>query len=322
MDKGSGDLYHASRHRFAVFLTIAVVALIAAGALVKSKEAGLSVPDWPLSYGSLNPPQWWLMDGVWAEHGHRLFAGTIALLTLALCAWFYRREPRSWVKKLTAAAVATVFLQAFLGGLTVLLLLPTAVSVSHAGVAQLFLGLIVAIAVATSRAWLDEPGGQLELAGLRTSATVLSGLIYLQILVGALMRHSGAGLAIPDFPLAFGRLIPPYWNFGIAVHFAHRVGAVAVTVVVLVVFVQVLRGAREVRPVWWAALGLIALLLVQITLGATVVLTQKAVLPNTVHVAVGAALWAVSLVITLLAWRRVGRLSPVPQAAALRSAES
>ena len=141
-------------HRFAVVLAGLIVLLIAAGALVKSKEAGLSVPDWPLSYGSLNPPKWWTIENVRAEHGHRLIAGTVALLTVILALWFRRREPRPWVRRIAYLAVAVVFAQALLGGITVLTFLPAPVSVSHAGLAQLFLCLVVTLAVVTSTAWL------------------------------------------------------------------------------------------------------------------------------------------------------------------------
>ena len=153
------------RHRFAVFLSCGVVLLIAAGALVTSKQAGLSVPDWPLSYGGLNPPRWWGIENVRAEHGHRLIAGTVALLTTTLAVWLGRREERRWVRRVGYLAVGAVLAQAALGGITVLFFLPTAVSVSHAALAELFLCLIVTLAVTTSTAWrqsrsrVESPAG-------------------------------------------------------------------------------------------------------------------------------------------------------------------
>jgi cytochrome c oxidase assembly protein subunit 15 len=294
-------------HRFAVFLALAVVGLISAGALVTSKEAGLSVPDWPLSYGSLNPPRWWQIENVRAEHGHRLLAGTVALLTVVLAGWMSRREPRRWVRRLAWIAVGAVLLQAILGGITVLLFLPTPVSVGHAGLAELFLCLTVTLAVVTSRWWRGESVTRPELVGVRNSAIALTVLVYCQILVGAVMRHSGAGLAIPDFPLAFGRLIPPHWDFGVGIHFAHRMGAVVVAIAVGLVFSRVVREARkEVRLLFPASL-LMALVVVQIALGATVVLTEKGVVVNTLHVATGASILATSLLLTLQAGRLTGR---------------
>src|SRR6185436_1133644 len=145
-------------HRFAVLLVFAVLVLITAGALVKSKEAGLSVPDWPLSFGSVNPPKWYTMDWVKFEHGHRLIASTVGLLTVILAFWLWRAERRPAIRRLGWLAVGTVIAQGLLGGMTVLLRLPPSVSISHAALAQVFLCLTVAIAVTTSRGWLSGKG--------------------------------------------------------------------------------------------------------------------------------------------------------------------
>ncbi len=293
-------------HRFAVILAGLIVLLIAAGALVKSKEAGLAVPDWPLSYGSLNPPNWWSIENVRAEHGHRLIAGTVALLTVLLALLFRRREPRAWVRRIAYLAVAAVFAQALLGGITVLMFLPTPVSVGHAGLAQLFLCLVVTLAMVTSTVWqradftLHQQAARRRLARLATGVTAL---IYVQILLGAVMRHTGAGLAIPDFPLVFGGLVPPRFGNGIAIHYAHRVGAVVVLVLVMVVVSQVLRRFREERALVVPAVAMAILVAVQIGFGGAVVLSSRAVVPNTVHVAVGAMVLATSLAMTLCAWR-------------------
>jgi len=293
-------------HRLAVLLAGYVILLITAGGLVKSLEAGLSVPDWPLSYGMLNPPRWWEIETVRAEHGHRLIAGTVLLLTLWLATWIIRREPRKWVRGVAVAALAAVLAQAALGGITVLFFLPTAISVSHAGLAQLFLCLLVVLAVVTSRRWVSGEGARNPAAPvgrvvpLATTTTVV---IYLQILLGAVMRHTGAGLAIPDFPLAFGGLIPPRIDFAIGIHFAHRMGALVAATLIFWTLGRVLRLASQERvavtPAWLLAL----MVLVQGTLGGLVVLTGKAVLPNTLHVGGGALLLALSLVVTLMTRR-------------------
>jgi cytochrome c oxidase assembly protein subunit 15 len=297
--------FHRGIHLFAAFLAGAVVLLITAGGLVKSLEAGLSVPDWPLSYGSLNPPRWWQIETVRAEHGHRLIAGMVALLTIALAVWVGRREERRWVRRLAYLAVATVLAQALLGGITVLFFLPTAISVSHAGLAQIFLCLIVTIAVVTSRWWV-EGGAPVDVSDavrrVAHLATATTGLIYIQILVGAVMRHTGAGLAIPDFPLAFGGLIPPRFDFAIGIHFAHRLGALLVATMIFWTFGRVLRLASQERRLVTSSGILTLLVLVQGTLGGFVVLTSKAVLPNTLHVGTGAALLAVSLILMLSSW--------------------
>jgi cytochrome c oxidase assembly protein subunit 15 len=281
-----------------------VVLLIAAGGLVKSKEAGLSVPDWPTSYGGFNPPRWWTIDTVRAEHGHRLIAGTVGLLTLGLAVWAQRREPRRWVRRLGWTAFGAVVAQALLGGLTVRLFLPPAVSISHAALAQAFLCLVVAMAVVTSARWRAEesvpPAGDQRLRRLATAAVAV---LYLQILVGAVMRHLGAGLAIPTFPDVFGGLLPPSWSFGVGIHYAHRAGALAAAVVLAVVAARALRRHRGRPALVVPALGALALAAAQITLGALVVLSGKAVVPNTAHVATGAALLGCTLVLALECWR-------------------
>lgn len=316
-------------HRFAVLLACAVVLLITAGGLVKSLEAGLSVPDWPTSYGGLNPPRWWEIENVRAEHGHRLIAGTVALLTVGLAVWLHLRERRSWVKRLAVLAVLAVLLQALLGGVTVLFFLPTAISVSHAALAEIFLCLVVTLAVVTSPNWRRGGEGPGERPGEGSGAgrpriwlaPVLVGAVFVQILVGAVMRHTGAGLAIPDFPLAFGRLVPPELTFPIAVHYAHRVGAAVVTALVAGVIAQVLRRGWGVRGLRYPALALGLLVLAQITLGGLVVLSGRAVLPNTVHVGVGATILALSLVIALNS-RRPAMRSAIAEPASGRLGEA
>ena len=297
-------------HRAAQALAAGVLLLIAAGALVTSKGAGLAVPDWPLSYGTLNPPRWWELENVRAEHGHRLIAGAIALATVGLAVWVTRREPRRWVRRLAWLAVGAVLLQALLGGLTVLFFLPLGVSVGHAALAEIFLCLVVTLAVVTSPAWQGpSPLPAAAAAGaarIAPLATLTTAAIFVQILIGAVMRHLGAGLAIPDFPLAFGRLVPPRFDAAIGVHYAHRVGAVVVTILVLWTALRVARRAPGERALVRPAMATSLLVAAQIALGATVVLSARAVVPNTVHVATGAALLAASLVLTLEA-RRLGR---------------
>jgi heme a synthase len=307
--------YHRGLHRYASLLACAIVLLIAAGGWVKSLEAGLAVPDWPLSYGSLNPPRWWQIENVRAEHGHRLLAGTVALLTVGLAVWTSRQEERRWVRRLGWLAVAAVVAQAALGGLTVLFFLPTAISVSHAALAELFLCLVTTLAVVTSRAWVQaRPGASsLPLGTLRGAlslarhAAALTALVYGQILLGAIVRHTGAGLAIPDFPLVFGGWVPAQWSFPVGIHYAHRLGALAVAVTAGWLLVRLARSGVWLGasvPRW--ALG--ALVVTQIGLGGAVVLTGKAPLVNTLHVATGASLLAVSLILSL----RLGRQAAVP----------
>ena len=284
-------------HRFAVLVAAATVCLIVAGGLVTSTESGLSVPDWPTTYGQ-NPftfpvSKW--VGGIKFEHSHRLVASTVGLLTVFLAVWLARKEPRPWVRRLGYLALAAVVAQGVLGGLTVLFLLPTAVSVAHACLAQTFFCLAVTLAVVTSPRWRDAAPEGWNPVG--RAAAVTAGLVFLQLLVGAVMRHTKAGLAIPDFPLAFGRLVPPISSFAVAIHFAHRVMAVAVAAGVVVCVARASRSGRPgLRRVSFALAGLV---LIQVALGALTVLSKKDVVITTAHVATGALVLGTTLVLVL-----------------------
>ena len=298
--RGGVSLFDPWRHRFALLLVASTLALIFVGGLVTSTESGLAVPDWPLSYGMLMPP---MVGGVFYEHGHRMVATFVGFLTLVLAAWTAHRERRPGVRRLGWLALVAVCVQGGLGGLTVIYLLPTAVSVMHACLAQTFFLVTVAMAYATSREWLGAAGGEDDAGGVRASAYAVTAVVYVQLLLGALMRHLDAGLAIPDFPLAFGQLVPPLGDPRVAVHFAHRLGAIAVLFAVgRAVYCAHRSGdVRFVRPARLLAL----LVLVQVGLGASVIWTGKAVYPTTAHVATGAAVLGTAFFISLRAHRHL-----------------
>jgi cytochrome c oxidase assembly protein subunit 15 len=288
-------------HRYAKFVSAATVLLLVAGGLVTSTGSGLAVPDWPTSYGwnMFTFPMQHMVGGIFYEHGHRLIASGVGFLTIILAVWVWQAERRRWMRVLAFTALAAVCIQGLLGGLTVLYFLPTPVSTAHAGLAQIFFCLTIAIALFTSRGWTQPPHRPVEDRVLRRIATATTGVIYLQIIVGATMRHSDAGLAIPDFPLVFGGFIPPEWTPKIAVHYAHRIGAIIVSMAIAAVVSHVWyhhpRRAELRRP----ALALACLVLVQVALGAFVVWSQKNVAINTAHVVVGALTLATSLVLSL-----------------------
>jgi cytochrome c oxidase assembly protein subunit 15 len=291
-------------HLFARFVVGCTVVLVLAGSLVTSTGSGLAVPDWPTTYGwnmFTFPPSKWV-GGIFYEHGHRLIASTVGFLTIILAAWLWRAEPRRWLRRLGVIALVVVIVQGALGGLTVLYFLPAPVSTAHAGLAEIFFCLTVAIALFTSPTWHGARDA-VDDRVLRRAATAATGFIYLQILVGAAMRHTGAGLAIPDFPLSFGGVIPDHWSAAIAVHFAHRVGAGVVTLAVVAAAAHVWyhhRGRSElIRP---AGL-LVALVAAQVTLGGLTVLSGRQVGINSAHVVCGALVLATSLVLTLRTWR-------------------
>jgi cytochrome c oxidase assembly protein subunit 15 len=287
------------RHRFAVLLVLATLLLIFVGGLVTSTGSGLSVPDWPLSYGMLMPP---MVGGIRYEHGHRMAATAVGFLTLVLAFWTQRVEERRNVRRLAWAALALVVVQGVLGGLTVKFLLPTPVSVTHAFVAQTFFCVTIALAYMLSREW-QTAAARADTAGVRAASLLIAGVVFAQLLLGAVMRHTGAGLAIPDFPLAFGRLLPDFDAPGVAVHFAHRLGALAVLAAVIRLALRARRSGEPwlLRP----AIGALGLGLLQIALGGATVLSQKAVLPTTAHVAVGAAVLGSCWFVALRALRRL-----------------
>ncbi len=291
-------------HRFAVVTAGATLLLIFVGALVTSTGSGLAVPDWPLSFGQFFPP---MVGGVLYEHGHRLVATLVGMLTVALMVCLTHWDPRVWVHWLARGAVMAVILQGGLGGLTVLWRLPTAVSVAHACLAQAFLCLLIALAVCTAPSW-GRPGSVPAASGgvpLAWLAGLTVAAVYGQLIAGALMRHMGAGLAIPDFPLAFGGLLPPFESLAIVIHFLHRLGAVVVTGCMAWTVGRILRQYPTAACLRRPALWLVGLVVGQLTLGALTIWTQRAILPMTAHVAVGAAVLATSVVLLLRTLRQV-----------------
>lgn len=288
-------------HRYAKFVSAATVLLIVAGGLVTSTGSGLAVPDWPTSYGwnMFTFPMKHMVGGIFYEHGHRLIASGVGFLTIVLAAWLWKAESRRWMRMLGLVALGAVCLQGLLGGITVLYFLPTAISTAHAGLAQIFFCLTVAISLFTSRGWTAPAHDPVDDRALRLVATSTTAFIYLQIIVGATMRHSDAGLAIPDFPLIFGGFLPPEWTPQIAVHFAHRIGALVVTLAIAATAGHVLYHHPERSELRRPAFTLVCLVLAQVTLGAFVIWSEKNVAINTAHVVVGALTLATSLVLTL-----------------------
>jgi heme a synthase len=290
-------------HLFAILVAASTAVLIFAGGLVTSTGSGLSVPDWPSTYGQFmfTFPLEKMVGGIFYEHSHRLIASTVGFLIVILAVWLWRAEPRAWVRRLGYAALGAVIVQGILGGITVLWFLPDPISIAHAGLAQLVFCLTTAIALVTSSTWKREAPKDDSL--LQRLAAVTTMAIYAQILVGATMRHTGAGLAIPDFPLAFGRLVPPVWTQAIAVHYAHRIGALVVTALVLATVGHVsYHHGRKGRMYVPSAL-LLLLVGLQMTLGALTVLSGKHYIINSLHVVTGGLVLVTSLVLTLRAWR-------------------
>jgi cytochrome c oxidase assembly protein subunit 15 len=284
--------HNSCLHGYAIFVACATFLLIIAGALVTSNDAGLSVPDWPTSFGTFRMPR--MVGGVLYEHGHRMIAATIGLLTVIFALWAWRSEPRRWVRWLAGAAVLTVIAQGVLGGITVLFFLPAAVSTGHAALAQAFFCIMVSLAMFTSRGWRwDEPkSDDTGAPSLRHLAVATTAAIYIQLILGAAFRHKGLGI------------LP------------HIIVATIVTLLVAWMAARIFSRFRGEKRLVRAMTLLLGLVVVQVLLGIGAYLMLIAArnapqpLPpvvnvTTAHVAVGALVLAASVILTLQIFRRV-----------------
>jgi heme o synthase len=278
-------------HRLAVLLAISTLLLVVAGGLVTSNDAGLSVPDWPLSYGKLMP----LMEGgVFYEHGHRMVATWVGFLTTILAIWLWRSEPRPWLRRLGFAALGAVIVQGLLGGMTVIFMLPKPVSITHACLAEIFFSTTVALVLFTSAWWQREPV-TVEDAGsppLRLLALAAPLVVLAQVALGAAARHHALNV------------IP------------HIAGALVTSAFVLWVGLRVLMAHSGNTALRRGALALISITTLQVFLGIAAyisrLMTANAPQPmpvmvwfTVIHVAVGALTLAASVVMALLVSRHV-----------------
>ena len=288
-------------NRFAILVACATFFLIIAGALVTSHDAGLATSDWPLSNGQFFPK---MVGNLFWEHGHRMVATTVGVLTIVLMIYVLRVEKRSWVKKLGVFALLAVIAQGLLGGLTVKLMLPLAVSAAHATLAQLFFCTTVSLAVFTSRSWIEAPPlteaistdkGGFPLRYLCTAALVT---IFLQLIIGATLRHSASW----DHPLPTDLVL------------THVGGALAVTIALGIAATTTLRRHKGQTFLTRPATIALILLVVQLFLGLAAYMTRLAS-PNdpqplnpmisitVAHVACGALVFATTIVLTLRTYK-------------------
>ena len=292
-------MLHPRAFKVTVVWTLALLFL---GSVVHATESSLACPDWPTCFGTMVPE---MTGGVFWEHLHRLVAGGLVLM-FVLATWLVRREvtDRPWMFKACLAGIALLLVQSVVGGLTVIYQLPDMVSTTHLSLAFLFLSLATFLAASTHR---RAPEETIEIsasvaASLRLWAAVGAGFIFLQSALGALVRHTDGGIACPDFPLCLGRVIPPLINIQITSHFFHRVFALLATLLVIGIALWVMR--QEVpgifRRLAWSA---VALVVAQVALGVTSVLTILAVPPVTLHTLVAAALLANLVTLSTLAGR-------------------
>lgn len=276
-------------------MACATLVVITAGAMVTSNDAGLSVPDWPTSFGYLvKVPHF--VGGVRYEWSHRMLAGTVVSLTLAIAVWTLLVEKRRWLRWLAVGAFCTVIAQAILGGLTVLFFQPPAVSTAHATVAQTFFCIAVAIALFTGRKWVEEQP-RVEFDQRRPSLSMLTWLsifvLYVQLILGGMFRHHGMS----------------WWP--------HVLNAVIVTFVLSWTAVRAISVYSNIDAVRRPAIVMLSLLITQLCLGFTAFLTRVAwgreaaqpelpmVAATVAHVAVGALLLATAVVLAIQVWRHV-----------------
>jgi len=278
-----------------VFVAVVTFFLLIAGALVTSNDAGLSVPDWPTSFGSIYkmPP---MVGGIRYEHTHRLIAWFVGTLTIAIAVWTWLVERRAWMKQLAFAALGTVILQGILGGITVLKFLPPLVSTAHAMVGQTFFCIAVTIAVFSGRRWIEEHP-PVAFDKLRPSLIALTQLsilaLYVQLFLGGMFRHHGMS----------------WWP--------HVVNAGAVAVILTWTAVRALSQYSEIEAVRRPAIILLSLMVTQLCLGFAAFITrvmwgrdaaqpETAMIVSTVaHTVTGALLLATAVVLAIQVWRHV-----------------
>jgi cytochrome c oxidase assembly protein subunit 15 len=283
--------YNRARYVFAVFTACAIFTLILAGALVTSNDAGLSVPDWPTSFGSIYkiPP---MVGGIQFEHGHRMLAEFVGLLTIILALWTWRTDERRWMQRLSVTALAVVIMQGILGGVAVLYFLPPSVSTAHAALGQTFFCMTVIIAIFTGRASVTAPERVSQPAGRRIArlALISVGVLYVQLTLGGLFRHGGLS----------------WWP-----HVAHSI--VVVAMLSWITFLA-LSNYKDVDRIRQPALLILILLVIQVCLGSAALYTRvlhgrEAVQPEpamvistVAHVGLGALLLATTVVLAIRVW--------------------
>ena len=289
--KSESTPYNPWHHRVAVLIALLTFVVIVAGAMVTSEDAGLSVPDWPTSYGHiLRLPPW--VGGIVYEHSHRMIASVTGILTIVIAFWTLFADRRRWMKYLGFGALATIVIQGILGGVTVLNFLPPAVSTAHSAVGQTFFCIAVAIAVFTGRKWVEDVPSPVADDGHPKVLVLCAyslGLLYVQLVFGGMFRHHGMS----------------WWP--------HVVNAVTVALCLTWTAVRALIAFPRIVAIRRAAGLLLFALMIQLLLGFAAFLTRIAwpgvqannpmVISTVAHTSVGALLLAITVVLTIQVWR-------------------
>jgi heme A synthase len=288
---------HPRAFLITVFWTLGLLYL---GSVVHATESSLACPDWPTCFGTMVPE---MTGGVFWEHLHRLVAGGLILFFGGATYLTFKETPRfRWVRLWALAGMGLLLVQAVLGGITVILRLPGAISTSHLGLAFLFLALVTVLFTVTSNGW--DRGGVAEKgsAGVIRLAALAAGILtFLQSIVGAAVRHTDAGVACPDVPLCLGEWIPPFQHGLVALHFGHRLLGIALLGAVLWAGHLAFWRGRGIRM---QILGVVAALaaLTQVLLGFLSVYFRLAVVPVSLHTLLAATLLALLTTMATLTW--------------------
>lgn len=302
--------YKSGLFFYCLFALVSITLLLFAGGFTTSIKAGMAFLDWPLSNGSINPEGWLSESDKFAEHSHRLLGMQIGLISIGLVIWTQIKEQRAWVRNLALLLLGIVVFQGLLGGGRVVFdqlntetdhnLVAQTFAVAHACGAMLVLTILVSLTLASSKKWI---GGSFNFSGthpsghsyksLKQLAWIAYLMTFIQILMGAIMRHADAGLAIARFPLANQHsLVPSFWNFGISIHFAHRVGALILTIILVYYCIRLFKYKAVHKFFFRTPILISAILSIQIYLGALTIWTVKNPYSATMHHLVGAFLLA------------------------------
>ena len=292
-------MLHYRAFTVSVFWTLGLLYL---GSVVHATESSLACPDWPTCFGTMMPE---MTGGVFWEHLHRLVAGGLVLL-FGLSTWLAKTptQDHPWIFRACLAGWGLLIVQSIFGGLTVIYRLPDLISTTHLGLAFIFLALVTVLASATGPLkTFESPLGETA-NRITILASASAALIFVQSLIGGLVRHMDAGMACPDAPLCLGELVPPLVNSTITLHFTHRLIGIVAALLIIGLSIWILRVSAP-KPLRLLGLLAAALVVTQVIIGFVSVLTSLAVIPVSLHTLIAAGLLA-----TLVRLATLARLSP------------
>ena len=285
---------HPRAYKVTVVWTLGLLFL---GSIVHATESSLACPDWPTCFGTMMPE---MTGGVFWEHLHRLVAGGLVLMFI-LATWLARKETsdRPWIFRLSIVGVGLLLVQSFFGGLTVIYRLPDLISTTHLSLAFIFLSLATVLAVATHGSTNSKSPPAMK--GLSRSdgtklaayAAIAAVAVFVQSVIGALVRHTDGGISCPDIPLCLGQIVPPLVNIQITSHFLHRTMAVVTSGAVIFLYAWTKTRCEIPNHVQRLVVIAVGLLVIQVLLGVASVLTVLAIPPVSLHTLVAAALLSI-----------------------------